>query len=408
MINNPLGAAKLTGKSGALSYAYLTASERNSPFIVPGEEGSSFVSTSLKSFSNILRARYDVGSESFIGALATARNFSSGHNYVGGLDWNVLFAGNYYFRGQFLYSNTREISDTSLFAEQRTFGNTSYTATFDGETYGGTALRAELAREARNLSFQLSYRDFSPTFQAQNGFVSGTDLRTFWIENDYTFYPNSSLIDHGRIFSEMGMHFNYAGALKERWIFLGGSLQLKSQTNIFVGFLPLNEEMFRSVRFKELNRVIMNVNSRPFSILSIFLRTEVGRFIYRTDSPELGTGHNIAVEATIRPMDKIQIDLSYSRARLSSVVTGELFYDGYIARTVAVYQFSSELYFRVIAQYNSFDKSVHLYPLISYKLNPFTIFYAGSTHSLTNFGGPYGVQQTARQFFLKIQYLWRS
>ena len=43
MINDPLASAKLTEKSGAFSLAYLGAEDRESPFIIPGEEGSDFV-----------------------------------------------------------------------------------------------------------------------------------------------------------------------------------------------------------------------------------------------------------------------------------------------------------------------------------------------------------------------------
>lgn len=86
----------------------------------------------------------------------------------------------------------------------------------------------------------------------------------------------------------------------------------------------------------------------------------------------------------------------------------ELFFDGYIFRTVVGYQFSPEFLLRTIGEYNSFDRTVQIYPLFSYKLNPFTIFYAGSTYNLSNVNEPYGFQQTARQFFVKLQYLWRD
>ena len=46
MINNPLAASKVTRKSGSFSLAYLVAYDRESPFIVPGEEGSDFGGTS--------------------------------------------------------------------------------------------------------------------------------------------------------------------------------------------------------------------------------------------------------------------------------------------------------------------------------------------------------------------------
>jgi hypothetical protein len=100
--------------------------------------------------------------------------------------------------------------------------------------------------------------------------------------------------------------------------------------------------------------------------------------------------------------------LSYSRSRLTDVSTRQLFYDGYITRFTGIYQFSSDVFFRLIGQYDKFNKAVEIDPLLSYKVNPFTICYAGSTHNLTDFNSPYGFEQTERQFFIKVQYLWRE
>ncbi|PIU45869.1 MAG: hypothetical protein COS95_01490, partial [Ignavibacteriales bacterium CG07_land_8_20_14_0_80_59_12] len=144
------------------------------------------------------------------------------------------------------------------------------------------------------------------------------------------------------------------------------------------------------------------------SSLSLWFSGQLGRFIRREDSPELGTGHQFSVGVTIRPTDRLQLELLYDRTRLSALDRDELFYDGYIGRAVIAYQFTPALYVRAITQYNQFDKIIDIYPLVSYKLNPFTIFYIGSTHSMTDFGSPYGTRQTARQFFVKLQYLWRS
>ena len=111
---------------------------------------------------------------------------------------------------------------------------------------------------------------------------------------------------------------------------------------------------------------------------------------------------------TLRPTSKLKVEFSYSRARLSSEATDELFFDGYILRTVAAYQFTTEIFIRGIAQYNSFDKSFNVYPLFSYKLNAFTTFYAGLTNDYLDYGKETGFATTARQFFVKLQYLLRS
>lgn len=407
-INNPLGALKLSGKSGALSVSYLAAADRNTAYIIPGEEESDFESSEQSSFSNIARLRYDFGNESFLGGMVTTRNGSDAHNYVGGVDWNYFFGGNYYFRGEFFYSDTKELNNLNVFSTDRMFGSTGKTASFDGESYGGTALRVDFQRNARDYSFTVSYREVSPTFQAQQGFVTNTNNRFLILDQTYTIYPTNSFIDRADFTLEAGLHFNFDSKKKERWLGLFNNVQMKSQTNVFIGWLLVNEELFKGAYFPRLPRLMVSVNSQPSSFISASFFGQFGHFINREDSPDLGSGHNMNLQITLRPTNRFQLDLSYARARLSSVATQELFYDGYIARTSATYQFTSEFFLRMIGQYNSFDKVVDLYPLFSYKLNPFTIFYAGLTYSMTEFDQPYGFQQTVRQYFLKLQYLWRS
>ncbi|HQT90572.1 MAG TPA: DUF5916 domain-containing protein [Candidatus Kryptobacter bacterium] len=408
MINNPLGASKLTQKSGSFSLAYLVAYDRESPFIVPGEEGSDFVGTSEKSLSNVVRAKYDFGSESFIGGLFTSRNFSAAHNYMGGLDWNFLFAGNFYFVGQALLSDTRELNNLSIFDNQRHYGSTQYTAAFDGEQYGGGGMQADLKRNARDYSFDLSYVRVSPTFQAQDGFITSTNTRVLSYWHGYWVYLNNSIIENASLQTSSGLHFNDEGFLKEKWTMVGLQLQLKGQTYVWVDFLPLNDEIFHSVPFGKIYRTEFTVNSNLSSTVAIYFNGSVGRFIYRADQPELGRGNNFWIETVVKPTDKLSADVSYARSRLWSVNDSHLFYDGYIVRGVFAYQFSSEFFVRLISQYDQFAKQIQVDPMISYKLNPFTVFYVGSNHGFAKFSLPYGVERTVQQFFIKIQYLWQS
>lgn len=407
-INNPIGAARVIGKSGSLSFSYLAASDRNTPYIIPGEESSDFVSTNLESFSNVARARYDFGGESFLGSMVTTRNTATMHNYVGGVDWDYRFWENYKFRGELFYSDTKEVNDLNLFSDTRTFGSTGHNAAFDGEQYSGTAAQVTLRRDAREWSYGVTYLDRSPTFQAQDGFVPSNNTRMTVFDQQYTVYPNDAIFDVWSVFANEGLHFNYDGTRKEQWFVPGVSAQMKSQTNINVNYFAVNNELFKGVEFDNINRVQVNINSRPMSALALFFNGAFGRFIKRNDTPEMGKGFNVDFTARLRPTSQLQLDLSCSYAKLSSVATGELFYDGYIARGVGVYQFTTQFFLRLICQYDEFNKVVDVYPLFSYKLNAYTIFYAGSTSSLSDFGDPYGFKQTSRQFFLKLQYLFRS
>lgn len=409
MINNPIAAAKVSTKVDRFSIAYLSALDRESPFIVPGQESSSFVASPRQSFSNIVRPRYDFGNQSFIGAIVTTRNFSAAHNYVGGIDWTYLFWKNFYFRGQALVSETKELDDLALFSSTRRFGKTDHTAAFDGEQYNGRAFSTSLTQSTREYYWSINYQDLSPTFQAHTGFLNKNDQRLGRFEAQYRMYPANRWLDRASLHAEGGVNLNQAGERKERWLFLGGSVSLKSQTHLFVGGLPFNQETFRGVFFPNIERFIVNINSEPSSLISMYAGGDFGKYIYRRRTPELGTGHNLSIGTTLKPTSQLSVTLSYTRSRMISIANEALLYDGYIARTVSSYQFTRNAFLRIIGQYDSFSKAIDIYPLFSYKLNPFTIFYVGSTYAfadLPSVDTP-TFTRTARQYFLKFQYLLR-
>jgi len=86
-------------------------------------------------------------------------------------------------------------------------------------------------------------------------------------------------------------------------------------------------------------------------------------------------------------------------------------FDGYVHRTKVKLQLTRRLYLRTVFQYDDFERRFDVEPLLSYKVNPFTVLYLGSTHAFTDFEGDYdpeGWTQRERQLFLKIQYLFQA
>ena len=404
-INDPLYAGRITGKTGKLTYLYMGAYDRNTVFVIPGEESSSTIPTTMKSFVNISRARYDFGDEDYIGGMIFTRNMEEGNNYLFGFDWNKKFWTNWYFTGEMFLSQTKEMNNTDLYGSQRKFGSTGYTAGFNGESYSGTGIHLSLGHNQRSYGFGITYNDFSPTYQTYNGAFTQTGLKQLYMEHAYTLYPENSFIDRAQLSISSNVGFNYDGARKELVIQPSLFLMLKGQTQINAVYLLVNDEKFFSRDLKGVHRAIININSRPLRELSIYLNAQVGDFIYRTSNPVVGSGHNLSATLEIKPTSQFNLSLSYTRANLHSKETGENFYDGNIYRGVAIYQFSPEMLFRTILQYNSFDKSFQLYPLFSYKLNAFTTFFIGATSNYFNYEGEFGFRNTDQQYFVKLQYL---
>ena len=407
-INNPLVAGRVVGKSGRLSYLFLTAYDRNTVFIIPGDERSNTVITSLKSNANIGRLRYNFEDESYVGGMALTRNLSQGHNYVAGLDWRYKFWTNCYCEGEWYTSETREINDTTLFKSNRLFGATNHTATLDGEEYIGQGIRVALAHVGKAFLTEVVYEDLSPTYQAYDGIITLVDYRELMVDQRYTRYWDEGFIERFNLYLSGRMRYNHEGEEKEKVLMPMISGTLKGQTNIAIGYLLVNEEVFRGIRLSGVRRAQFNFSTSPLNVLSASLTGEIGKFIYRSASPEIGSGHNLGASLTIRPTSMLSIDISYNRARLWSHVTESLLYDGYVGRAVGVCQFSKEMFLRTIVQYNSFEGTMNVYPLFSYKLNALTTFFVGYRNDWLDYGSSVGFETTRTEFFLKLQYLFRS
>ena len=85
----------------------------------------------------------------------------------------------------------------------------------------------------------------------------------------------------------------------------------------------------------------------------------------------------------------------------------EEIFAGYVFRTRTTFSFSRQFFLRLVLQYDEFDDRFNVEPLLTYKINPFTLFYVGSTQEYHAYEDPNQVVQTSRQFFAKFQYLFQ-
>ncbi len=405
-INNPLAAARIIGKAGNLSFLYLSAYDRNTILVVPGEERSNTVSTNMNSLANIGRLRYDFGDEIYIGALLLGRNFEGAHNYAIGFDWNYKFLSNWYFGGEAHFTHTKELNDITLFGNTREFAKTGHTAAFDNEEYSGNGIGIELSHSQRSYEFDIELVSISPTFQTYNGLVSQVNYKEISTAHEFNFYPDSSFIDNWEIGFHGGAKFNDAGIRKDFYAVPYLYFLMKGQTEFNLSYMLINNEWFNNKYFENINRIQFYASTRPISELSFYVEGSIGKFIFRTSDPKMGYGHNFFAGFTLKPSSQINISFDYSRARLADENTKELFYDGNIYRLVGIYQFSPEMFVRLITQYNSFDRAFNIYPLFSYKLSAFTTFYLGATADYLDYNSEIGIRNIQQQYFLKVQYLF--
>jgi hypothetical protein len=407
-INNPLFATKINGKAGRFSYLALAADDRNTSIIVPGEEQSNTVTTEERSVAGVARVRYDMENENFVGAMFLNRNFSDGHNYLGGLDWNLKFWKNWYWSGEVFLSNTREMNNTELFGNTREFGSTGKDAAFNGEKYYGTGMHLALSRSGRKYSFSLVQNNFSPTYQTYNGMFPEVNIRTSNMNHRYTFHINGKIIQRMQVFSNALLGYNYDGEFKRLNIQPGFSVSMIGQTQMSYTYTVVNQEQFRDVLFKGANRSQYNLSTKPLKGVNITFSGSAGKSIRRSAEPELGKGYNLTTGLSLEPVSWLKTSFSWSTSRLESIASGDEFYNGHIFRNVTTFQFTRKLFIRGIGEYNTFDNSFNIYPLASYKFNAFTMFCAGMTQDYLQYDLDDSniYRTTGRQYFVKLQYLF--
>ncbi len=408
-INAPIVAGKVTGRFGRTSVAYLSAVDEESPMLLPFEEQSTTLSAGA-SASNILRARRTFGENSFVGATVTDRRLLDygGSGSVLSTDAKVQFWDNYRLEGQLALSNTSEPTDAGLSDPigVETFDRGAHTAALDGETFLGHAAVLSIDRSARHWSFDLGYQSYSPTFRAANGFETRNDYRRLRMFHGYEFYFENRFIER----LEPGVfgftEYNFDGVNRETYGQVSLWARMKGQTFVWtsVGF---GRERFAGVMFERLTNWNVNINSNFSDPVQVGGSVNGGRSIFRNATPEVGRRLNASVRATFKPTQRLVIQPEVSYAALRDRETGDPFFEGYIVRAKTSVQVTRELSARLIMQYNHFSGRVDVEPLVSYRINPFSVFHVGTTHDYTVLEGRPDLAQTNRQLFFKFQYLFR-
>ena len=416
-INDPIAASKLSGRFGDWTVGYIGARDNTSPILMPFEEGSSLVSGG-KSVSNIFRARRSFENNSFIAAMATDRRMDDGGaGSVVGVDGSVRFLTKYMFSWQALASRTAELNNADLSTSNgldgRTFDRGAHTAALDGEDFWGHGLATSVSRQARKYGFDVMYEQRSPTFRADNGFVFSNDVRRFNAMNRYTFWTEDNrFMNRVTVFAGVNRFWNYDNVRKDEAVFVGFNAQLIRQTFVNINAFTSNE-LFAGEQFDGIQRVNISVMSNFSENVQAGFRTNFGDGIYRNASaPEIGDQLNASANLSVKPTNRMTIrnDINYSR--LKSRTTGDDFFSGYILRSRVNYQFTRKLLTRVIVQYNDFAERLEVDPLVTYRISPFTVFHFGSSHRYQDFPNRHNdqamvFQQTNRQLFFKLQYLFR-
>ncbi|MFH1372375.1 MAG: DUF5916 domain-containing protein [bacterium] len=435
-INDPDFAVKATARLGRTNLAYLGAHDENSPVVVPFEEFSTDPLPVGKSISNIFRVRQSFGDNSRIGFLATDRRYEQdGAGSALSMDGYFRLSQNLNLNWQAIASHTDEPNDTTLTDDVYRYEydndtlvvsssseylfDDKHTAAFDGESFWGHGYIGLLNYNARNLYLSGRYSEISPTFRLDNGDETQNDRRQASFIGSYAFRLENGLLKRVTPEIFMARLRDTDGITRNEWVYFNLSTQLREAQAELHSQYSRRSEYYAGKQFDGLWGLHQCLATIPCEMIAVGGNVNYGHQIAR-QARVIGKELCLGGWLDLKPIDRVFIENWITYIRSQDAETDEELYEGYIVRSRLNIQFSRELSFRFVTQYNDFGETWDFDPLITYRINPFTMFYIGTTYDYEKkYGlnqaktayapeGRYGYRDdrlTSRQFFMKLQYL---
>ena len=408
-IVDPLYGAKLTGKAGKTTLGVLYANDEAASLELDNPFDPGF-GRSAQTF--VGRVRYDLYSESFIGAVFTDRQFHDGFSRLAGIDSN------------FRVGDTHSLGFRALRTDHTE--ETDHLDENDGLQTDGYLLDAGFRKRGRNLSYSLDASALSPDFKTDVGFVRRTDMRRYDGSVQYQWWPQHWVISWGPEV-RIGRNYNFDQVLEDENV--STRLSANFAKNIRYSFnVNQDLERFEGVNFHK-RRYGMFGNISTSRLIGVGAGFSWGDQIYfDSANPFLGHDSGLFSFINFRPVSRFQSQINITTSRFTDpngffipgLNAGERDESGEILnvnifRALSTYQFTDRLLFRNITEFNTFDQTLGLNFLVTYRVNSGTAFYVGyddhyqqreQFDDQVNITGT-GYQQTNRAIFTKFQYLFR-
>jgi len=426
-VADPEWGAKLTGKEGRHAIGAFVAQDDRINLVFPGSQGSDGTSLNQEATDGVLRYRRDVGTNSALGGLLTARNGDDYENLVVGVDTLLRPRPTDSIRFQALMSRTSYPDQIAI-----DFGQPE-------GSFTDRAIYSSFRHATRNWSASAGYTDIGREFRADLGFMPQVGYRQpivggayYWIGETGDWY---SRIEAGGDYDET---VDKDGRLIERefegFVTVSGPMQ---------SFMLLGTgQRLRGFRRDLFHQQFVNAYAEFRPTADLYLALDGGisqRVDFAFEDPNdldaARQGDELRVEPSLRydMGRRVRLNLSHLYRRLK-IDEGRLF-GANLSQMRLAYQLNLRTFVRAILQYADVKRGLELYPLcadpsspscrlvrrerelftqllFSYKINPQTVLFLGySDNQLGREDPQAGLEEasltrTDRTFFFKVGYAW--
>jgi hypothetical protein len=341
----------------------------------------------------IVRQKFALKDDSYIGAFFTEKEYGQGFNRVAGSDGRIRLSdkaiASYHFFGSFNQSNGEE------------------------ETDSGHALGLNYNFGNRKLILDLGYQDISKDFQIDTGYLTRTGLRRLSAFAMYIFYPKSKFLNRIEPFYWSFHLYDTVDKMFETFNLFTLRFQLPRNTQVrFDGILA--NEVYAGDRFRTSAFGFQGISQLTKQIYANIFFRHGGSIYYDPDAPFQGYGTRLGGGIQFQPIEKLNFVLSLSYVDFFRDEDKTKLYDYAIIRSRSTFQINKYLFLRAILEYNTFRERLTVDLLTSFTYIPGTVFHVGYGSALEKLewdGQGYitsdRLLESKRGFFFKVSYLWR-
>jgi len=384
-IVDPRFGGKVTGKVGNTTLGVIVADDEAAGYLENRKDSR----VDMTAQTIVGRVRYDFYSESYLGAIMTAREFGEDFNRVGGVD------------GRFRLGPTHRLSFMAVSSSTRN--------SIEG-SIGGPAVEIDLTRQGRNFGYSASYGSIDPEFRSETGFLPRVDVRQAIGTVSYRWWPEATLMTWGPSFSYFRL-YDHAGKLQDEQIQGQASFQFRNNISL-TGTLNRDLERFREVDFRKTGYGLSGVISgRTVSIYGGF---SGGDGILFSDNPFLGRMILGNINVSVRPNSRMRVEMTSIFSRFLNPTSDAEVFDVKIFRARTTFQFSRRFLLRHIMEHNTYDVTLGNNVLLTYRINSGTVVFLGyddrfqrGTRIDRMLFPMRSLQRTNRAVFTKVSYLFR-
>ncbi len=378
-ISNPSISTKLLSQNSNSRIFFLTAVDQDSPYLIASED-KSYLGQGGQSFVNVFRYQRIINDKTRIGMYSSNRFYKDG-GYGNLLGIDGLFILNKKWRLNYeLFKNFNQEPNKNWIDSSDKIGNRS--VALNGEEFNGDALYLTFERNTEHWKSYFTYRNISPEYQTDVGFVVKNNRRWATLAHGYQNILDKKNLRSFELGTKLDVNYTFDNNLKT--ISLDGEFQIETIGNTEISY-TYDWDIFKNfmdIDFKDLPTSDLNIRSSPTEFFNFNISYEWGKDLaYNEEIPEKGKLKTFSIYASFQINENLNINGLLNYSELKTLDASEYYFSGNIFRLTTRYQFSNFLNLRLIAEKNTFNKSFFIQPLVQWNPNPSTIFYLGGNQN---------------------------